>query len=528
MKMNLPVNDTEHQLQNDDVLVSTTNLKGITTSANRAFIAISGFSEDELIGKNHNIVRHPDMPPEAFADLWQTLKAGQPWMGLVKNRCKNGDYYWVDAFVAPLFENGEIVAYQSVRVKPNRDRVTRAKKLYARIQKGKPLYPRWLPRLSIVSRVWLGSTAALSVALGVMVIMGNLSYGVLGSAFVIGSGLAGLLSHLTLRHLKQLSEQARGITNNPIMRAVYSGRDDEVGILESALVMLEGTLATVIKRVDQYAMQLSATAKDAEQVAMEAGQFTANQEADIDQIASALTEMSASVQEVVQSAGAAANAARSADEQAQTGQNEVDKTTSTMSSLAEEVDNVVQVIHKLEESSINIGSVLDVIRGIAEQTNLLALNAAIEAARAGEQGRGFAVVADEVRTLATRTQESTQEINTIIDQLQTSASESVTAMAAGAEKTQIGAEQAGKASVALKAITEAIDNISAMNTQIANATEEQGAVASDLSSNIERINHMAQEASQKAMRASEQNKELACISISLDELVRNMTNRFVR
>ena len=137
MKINLPVTDKAYNLTDEDVIISTTNLKGITTSVNQEFIRICGFSEEELIGKNHNVIRHPDMPPEAFADLWSTLKAGKSWMGIVKNRCKNGDHYWVDGYVAPIFDKGSIIGYQSVRVKPKKEDVERATALYKQLREKK-------------------------------------------------------------------------------------------------------------------------------------------------------------------------------------------------------------------------------------------------------------------------------------------------------------------------------------------------------------------------------------------------------
>lgn len=137
MKNNLPVTNTENNYDAKLVISSTTDLKGVVTNVNKNFLDISGFSSDELIGKNHNIVRHPDMPPAAFADLWTTIKAGKAWMGIVKNRCKNGDFYWVDAFVTPATKNGKITGYESTRVKTAKRMVHHAEGLYKKISAGK-------------------------------------------------------------------------------------------------------------------------------------------------------------------------------------------------------------------------------------------------------------------------------------------------------------------------------------------------------------------------------------------------------
>ncbi|HEC18817.1 MAG TPA: PAS domain-containing protein, partial [Gammaproteobacteria bacterium] len=155
MKKNLPVTGKEKSYSDHIKIISTTTPKGILDSINEDFIYTSGFSEEELLGKSHNVVRHPDMPPAAFDDLWKTIKAGKPWMGIVKNRCKNGDHYWVDAYVTPIFQGGEITGYQSVRVKPEREYVYRAEKVYKRLNAGKPIAGR-LASLGVVPRLALG------------------------------------------------------------------------------------------------------------------------------------------------------------------------------------------------------------------------------------------------------------------------------------------------------------------------------------------------------------------------------------
>ncbi len=149
MRTNLPVTDTEHLMRDDQLIVSSTDLKGQITHFNRAFLEISGFTEKELLGAPHNLIRHPDMPSAAFEDLWKTVKAGRPWSGIVKNRCKNGDFYWVDANISPLRENGTVTGYISVRRKPTREQIAAAEIIYERLRAGKPAHP-WLSR--VVSR----------------------------------------------------------------------------------------------------------------------------------------------------------------------------------------------------------------------------------------------------------------------------------------------------------------------------------------------------------------------------------------
>ena len=162
MKINLPITDQEHLVDPANPIVSKTDAKGVTTYVNRAFLDISGFSEGELVGRSHNVVRHPDMPPEAFADLWDTIKTGRPWRGLVKNRCKNGDFYWVEAYVTPITEHGKITGYMSVRSAPRREEIQAAEALYQAIRSKQAVVPstlkamqrrvnvlRWAPSLAV-------------------------------------------------------------------------------------------------------------------------------------------------------------------------------------------------------------------------------------------------------------------------------------------------------------------------------------------------------------------------------------------
>jgi methyl-accepting chemotaxis protein len=243
------------------------------------------------------------------------------------------------------------------------------------------------------------------------------------------------------------------------------------------------------------------------------------QQSEIDQIATAMNEMATTVQDVARNASAAADAARRANEESQKGRGEVVQTMDAIDAVAREVESAASVIHKLAADSNSIGTVLDVIRGIAEQTNLLALNAAIEAARAGEQGRGFAVVADEVRTLATRTQESTQEIQKMIEQLQVGAKNAVQVMEQGRSKAQASVQQAARAGQSLDTITAAVGTIDDMNTQIASAAEEQGAVADEINRNIVSISQIASQTASGVEQTAAASGELARLAVRLQGLV---------
>ena len=243
------------------------------------------------------------------------------------------------------------------------------------------------------------------------------------------------------------------------------------------------------------------------------------QQTEIDQIATAINEMTASVQEVARSATDAAAAASQADQESSNGRKVVSQTISSIQTLASNVEQAADVIQKLEVDTTDIGGVLDVIKGIADQTNLLALNAAIEAARAGEQGRGFAVVADEVRTLASRTQESTEEINRMIEKLQSGAKNAVEVMEIGREQAQKGAEQASLAGESLNAITQSVATINDMNTQIAGAAKEQSSVADEINRNVVNISQVADETATSVAQVAEQSTGLGSLASALSSEV---------
>lgn len=272
--------------------------------------------------------------------------------------------------------------------------------------------------------------------------------------------------------------------------------------------------------IDEVLSSVEQLAKEAENLAgitQQSSSGAQRQQSEIEKVASAMNQMSTTVNAVATNAGSAANAAQEADTEAQQGCEVVNQSLDTINSLAEEVKNTSNVIEKLKGDSISIGAVLDVIRDIAEQTNLLALNAAIEAARAGEQGRGFAVVADEVRTLASRTQQSTQEINEMIERLQNGANQAVMVMEKGRDKAEMSVEQAAQAGEALKSITGVVNSIKSMNTEIASAAEDQSTTAEEINQNIVNISEVAHETSEGAQKTSTASDELAKLAVGLQD-----------
>ncbi|MFP8825566.1 methyl-accepting chemotaxis protein [Pseudomonas shahriarae] len=305
---------------------------------------------------------------------------------------------------------------------------------------------------------------------------------VLGLAAVGAVGILGV--NLLLRPLRQLSERARQIADNPVSQAIYTGRADELGQIEFAMQMLEAQVGAVVGRIGDASQRLSGHAAALVEQLDSSHSSTLGQQSQTDQVATAIHEMAASVAQVANHAQQASKAADQAGSETREGHQRVDESRDAVLRLSQELARATTVIHQLESHSGDISGVLEVIRAIAEQTNLLALNAAIEAARAGEQGRGFAVVADEVRGLAQRTQQSTNEIQRMISTLQGGARDAVMAMEQSSQHVEASVDHAQRAASALDGISQRVNQITAMSVQIATAVEEQSAVSEDINRNI--------------------------------------------
>ena len=339
-----------------------------------------------------------------------------------------------------------------------------------------------------------------------------------GVALVVVGGLSWVTARSVGQSVKALETAATALGEGDLtVRVEVVGRD-ELARVATAFNRIAERFGGIVREVQLAIAQVASSADQASTVARHATDGMQRQQAESESVVTAMTEMTATVHDVARSAAEAAEAARAADLSTEEGRQVVRQSMQTVGQLATEVERASDVVSDLAQETANIGTVLDVIRGVAEQTNLLALNAAIEAARAGEQGRGFAVVADEVRTLASRTQQSTNEIHDMISRLQSGVGEAVAAMAKGRSQAKDGATEAQRAAQALDAIGEAVGRMSDMNTQIASAAEEQSAVAEEINRNVANISQVSEETATGAAQSAAASAELVRLAGSLQEI----------
>jgi methyl-accepting chemotaxis protein/aerotaxis receptor len=504
MRTNLPVTTVEYPITDQTLIVSRTDLKGRLSYFNDEFVAAAGFTEAELMGQPHNIIRHPDMPPEAFENLWDTLKAGKPWVGAVKNRRKNGDFYWVLATASPIRENGQVTGYTSIRTKLPADQRAEAEQVYAALRQkkahGYKIDAGIVRRRSLLDNFTLFNgtlearlitliavQAMFFVGVGVLAQFGPAANGIVLAASLLGAVLAGLIGVQALRAIngpmRHLIGEMLNISEGKLDNRVFVARDDEIG---RALRNLQ-TLQTLVRfdRQELKATELrSAAQRKADMVRLADGFEGAVGEI-IETVSSAATELEASAGTLTSTAVRAnelSTMVAAASEEASTNVQSVASATEEMSSSVNEISRQVQAsarmaneavdqarttndrVGELSKAAARIGDVVELINTIAGQTNLLALNATIEAARAGEAGRGFAVVASEVKALAEQTAKATGEIGQQIAGIQAATQESVNA---------------------IREISGTIERLSEISSTIAAAVEEQGAATQEISRNVQ-------------------------------------------
>ena len=480
MRVNLPMTTHEYVFPKGQTLVSTTDLKGRILYCNPMFIEVSGYSRDELLGQPHNIVRHPDMPEEAYRDMWQTIASGVPWSAAVKNRRKDGSFYWVMANVTPLMQGDQPSGFMSVRTEARREQIEAAEKLYGQmraekeagalvhtLQQARVVKNTLSARVGRLLQPGLMAKLVLCTLLLVLCAWGAASLG--GQTLSLGAGAAWLgvvvlavgmaiyLHNVTVAPLLQMLRWANRMAAGDLTQTFDSTRADTMGQLQKALAQLNVNLLSIVRDARQESEHMQVSTREIAQGNQELSSRTEAQASNLEQTAASMEQITGTVKQTADSARQATVLATQATEVAE------------RSSHA--VDGVAVTMQQIQTASGRISEITQLIDSIAFQTNILALNAAVEAARAGEQGRGFAVVASEVRSLSHRTLAAAKEIRQLID-------DSATKVNEGHEKTDAAQKTMAESLELVRQVNTLIGEIhSASNEQLSGISQVNAAVA---------------------------------------------------
>jgi aerotaxis receptor len=540
MKNNLPVTQVEVPFPRGRYIVSRTDLKGITTYANDTFVDISGFAREELIGKNHNVVRHPDMLPGAFAWLWDTIKEGRPWRGMVKNRAKNGDFYWVDALVVPVLKNNQTIGYMSVRTEPSRQQIADAEALYRQLKEGKASIPKpsfWM-RVSLDAKLtglilWLMLAQAVSVAFHLLGASSGLSpQAIDGTLQLVGiSGMAAgvwlLLMKTQIMSIIQRSiSRLEHISQGDLTDLIPLHRVDELGRLNDSLVTMQTHLKAMMAEIAEAADQVGENADALSSEMEQTRKVTHIQSSAASNIAAAVEQLVSSVNEIADSAQQASLAVDASHGLLNEASLRMNESQVASQHVVRTVNDAGQTMVELFQSITAINRVSQVIRGIADQTNLLALNAAIEAARAGETGRGFAVVADEVRKLAENSSKQTSEITASVMEIQRITQIAVSTMEAAGTQVS-GADSAMSAArLGLDAVSHHGQEVASISMHIADGTRQQAAAGNEIAGQVDGIVSGIDQTSASIAEVTEKARQMKGTATRLRQLIGHF--RFIR
>ncbi len=498
MKMNLPVTQQEFVLDDGITLVSTTDTKGIITHCNQAFVHASGFDYAELLGQPHDIVRHPDVPPEAFKDLWATIGRGRPWSGIVKNRRKNGDHYWVLANVTPVMDGGKPRAYMSVRLKPTREQIKVAEAAYAlldaqrasgkitlQLHAGGIRKVGWRDWPGRIHRIKLGQRAAVTLLL--MLSLTLLPAWLLAgqdAMTVAGAQLAGCLLGLGVfwnwfhralaRPLAVATTLANELAGCNLNGQISYDTTSPLGSLMRSLWLGNLNMRAIVADVRAEVQGANLAAQDIHQGSVELSSHTETQAGEVEKTSAAVRDIANTIQRTADTAHALSSLSTNASALATDG--------------AQAIDRVSNSMHAIEASSDRITEIITVIEKLAFQTNLLALNAAVEAAHAGDQGRGFAVVAAEVRALARRSSEAVQQIRALIQ-------DSVQQVSQGTQTVDVAANT-------IRTAVDAVREVTSRLGEITLATQDESVGVSQISEAMHLLDVVTQQNADLALQAS--------------------------
>lgn len=488
MRINAPVTQREFPFPPGQTLVSTTDTKGRIIHCNQAFVEVSGFAMEELLGQPHNLIRHPDMPAEAFRDMWETVASGRPWAAPVKNRRKNGDHYWVKANVTPLLEHGQPVGYMSVRTELTREEIQAADALYQRmckeaessstrttLKQGRVLMNTPLGKI----KEWLqmGLSSQVLLILLALVVGMNVLHGVFpieqagwhAASIALQVSLALLVwayvSKTLIRPLHQLVNYGNHMAAGILTEDITADSKGVVGELQMALRQMRVNMFSIVRDATSQTSDMLLHTQEIAKGNENLSQRTEAQASNLEETAASMEQMTGTVRQSATSAKQA---------------NELSAAVSTVAKRGQQaVDDLGHTMEEIHRSSSRISEITQVIDSIAFQTNILALNAAVESARAGEHGRGFAVVAAEVRALAQRSSQAAKEISQLIKD--------------SGEKVSQGHAKTTSARNTIQETVDGIERVHALIDEISNASHEQLSGISQINTAVSQIDQITQQ-----------------------------------
>jgi len=498
MRKNLPATQAETALNPTDYLISRTDLKGRIVFANPAFVRISGYSQEELVGAPHNLVRHPDMPEAAFADLWATLQAGKPWRGFVKNRRKDGGFYWVLANVTPVFQNNAVVGYTSVRSMATPAQIARAQRAYTAINEGDTSYTvragrilrtGWRRAANLLQLESLRfKVIGLQTLIASAILIGTLwahialeAADLHGAAWLVfsrdwlwltGVGCAGLatmsgvlLARTLIRPLEEAAMLATRLAAGDLTTVVEARSHDELGEVMRAMATMRASLSSIVRDIQDGAASVAHSTLQISAGNHDLSARTEQQAAALEETASSMEELTSMVSQNADHARAASALAEEASTIAADGGQVVQRVVHTMDAIRADSQRVTEIIATIES--------------IAFQTNILALNAAVEAARAGEEGRGFAVVAGEVRSLAQRSAQAAAQSKEIIR--------------ASDQSVRDGVDLVHKAGATMTQIVQSVRTVTQLMSEISASSREQSSGIAQINASVSQLDGVTQQ-----------------------------------